>query len=72
MLVILITISMLLTIITLIKQEHVNDSCKRIIEEQSKKLKQYEKIIDKMAQDLTTDYHTKEWVIAHYMEEINE
>lgn len=30
-----------------------------------------DKIIDKMAEDLTTDYHTKQWVIKHYIEEIN-
>ncbi len=34
------------------------------------KFKQDEKLINAMAEDLTTDYHTKEWVIAHYMEEI--
>lgn len=30
-----------------------------------------DKIIDLMAEDLTTDYHSKEWVIQHYIEEIN-
>lgn len=34
------------------------------------KFKQDEKLINAMAEHLTTDYHTKEWVIAHYMEEI--
>ena len=33
------------------------------------KFKQDEKLINAMAEHLTTDYHTKEWVIAHYMEE---
>ena len=30
-----------------------------------------DKIIDLMANDLKTDYHSKEWVIQHYIEEIN-
>ena len=31
-----------------------------------------DKIIDKMAESLTTGYHSKEWVIKHYIEEIND
>lgn len=29
-------------------------------------------VIDKMAEDMATDYHSKEWVINYYMEKINE
>lgn len=29
-------------------------------------------VIDKMAEDLKTDYHSKEWIINYYMEKINE
>jgi len=56
-----------------------------IIHEQERRLKSREnllklakirmdnqdKIIDLMANDLKTDYHSKEWVIQHYIEEIN-
>lgn len=30
-----------------------------------------DKMIDLMAKDLTTDYHSKEWVIQHYVERID-
>jgi hypothetical protein len=30
------------------------------------------KMIELMATDLATDYHSKEWVINYYMEKINE
>lgn len=28
------------------------------------------KTMERMADDLTTDYHSKEWVIQHYMSEV--
>lgn len=52
------------------RQEDYIMKCKRKIDIQEKKLLKYEKIIDKMAENLTTDYHDKIWVIAHYMEKI--
>lgn len=36
----------------------------RILENRTKKL---EKVIDKMADNLTTDYHDKYWIINYYM-----
>ena len=29
-----------------------------------------QKIIDLMAEDMATDYHSKEWVIQHYLSEV--
>ena len=31
-----------------------------------------DKMIELMAEDMATDYHSKEWVINYYMEKINE
>lgn len=31
------------------------------------RMKNQEKLIDKMAEDLATDYHSKEWIINHYL-----
>ena len=31
-----------------------------------------DKVIDKMAEDMATDYHSKEWIIKHYTERIND
>lgn len=52
------------------RQEDYIMKCKRKMDIQEKKLFKYEKVIDKMAENLTTDYHDKIWVINHYMEEI--
>ena len=35
-------------------------------------IEERDKIIDLMANDLATDYHSKEWVINYYMEKVNE
>lgn len=51
------------------RQEDYIMKCKRKMDIQEKKLFKYEKVIDKMAENLTTDYHDKIWVINHYMEE---
>jgi hypothetical protein len=37
-----------------------------------RKYEKMKKIIELMATDLATDYHSKEWVINYYMEKINE
>ena len=29
-----------------------------------------QKVIDLMAEDMATDYHSKEWVIEHYLSEV--
>lgn len=70
MLAILITIFIAITIITVYRQERFIDKCKSLLDRQAKEIEIYQKTIDKMAEHLTTDYHTKEWVIAHYMGEI--
>ena len=35
-------------------------------------LSKKDKVIDLMAEDMATDYHSKEWIIKHYTERIND
>ena len=44
----------------------LEDYIKKLQEENNKLKKQ----IDLMAEDLTTDYHSKEWVIKNYEEKV--
>ena len=38
-----------------------------LVNKQDKTIKKQDKVIDKMAEDLTTPIHGKEWVINHYL-----
>ena len=40
------------------------------IEKLQKEVEVKGKIIERMAEDLTTDYHSKEWIINHYINEV--
>ena len=48
-------------------QTLIDENCEQVTE-----INNLNVVIDKMAEHLTTDYHSKEWVIQHYMEEISE
>ena len=43
-----------------------------LIEKQNKEIEKKDKVIDKMAEQLTTPIHSKEWVINYYKEEVEE
>ena len=53
----------------------MNDEFKKplhqvLIEWLQKQIEGRDKIIDLMANDLATDYHSKEWIIEHYLSEV--
>ena len=51
------------------KKEEFIKSCQKMIHTQAGELELLNETMELMADDLTTDYHSKEWVIQHYMSE---
>ena len=54
------------------KKEEFIKSCQKMIHTQAGELELLNKTMGRMADDLTTDYHSKEWVIQHYMSKVRE
>ena len=48
-------------------QTLIDENCGQMIE-----INALNVVIDLMAEDMATDYHSKEWVINYYVEKINE
>ena len=52
------------------KKERLLKSSKKMIRVQANELELLNKTMGKMAEDLTTDYHDKVWIIQHYLREV--
>lgn len=64
------TIIMIIDLIIIGVLVYQIDMSKKFVRSLSDQTRLLNQTLNLMADDLTTDYHSKEWVIAHYMEEI--
>ena len=54
------------------KKEEFIKTCRTMIHTQARELELLNKTMGRMAEDMATDYHSKEWIINYYMEKMNE